>query len=226
MKITGSAVLHADPQRVWAAINDPAVLAGVIPGCDRFTALGEGHYAMTVTLGVAAIKGSYAGEVRLSDLDAPHSLTMRANGAGGPGTIDTTVAVRLTDNGDGSTTIDYDADAIVGGMVGGVGQRVLGGVAKKTAGLFFAAIDDVLTGRKPAGKPATAISTPGGEASQAIGQADSPKPAGAAGPATVPSGRIPLAASAPGLPMLGAALFGAVSMAVGVLIGARVGRRR
>ena len=34
-------------------------------------------------------------------------------------------------------------------MIGGVGQRVLSGVAKKTAGEFFAAVDDVLSGRAP-----------------------------------------------------------------------------
>ena len=34
-------------------------------------------------------------------------------------------------------------------MIGGVGQRVLSGVAKKTAGEFFQAVDDVLTGKAP-----------------------------------------------------------------------------
>ena len=80
-----------------------------------------------MTLGVASIKGSYTGEVSFSDLVEPSSLTMRANGSGGPGTIDTTVAVVLTGLSDGSTRVDYDADAMVGGMVGGVGQRVLAG---------------------------------------------------------------------------------------------------
>ena len=97
MKISGSAVLHAPPERVWQAINDPEVLARVIPGCDALDPLGDGHFGMTVTLGVAAIKGSYTGEVRLTDLVAPQSLTMRANGSGGPGTVDTTVLVTLAE---------------------------------------------------------------------------------------------------------------------------------
>ena len=149
MKVDGSSILHADPVRVWRAITDPGVLAGVIPGCQVFTPLGDNHFGLTVSIGVAAIKGSYAGEVRLSGLDAPRTLTLRAAGAGAPGTIDTTVEVRLTDLGDGTTRLDYAADAVVGGMVGGVGQRVLASVARRTAGLFFAAIDDVLTGEQP-----------------------------------------------------------------------------
>ena len=156
MKISGSSVLHASPDRVWAAITDPAVLSAVIPGCDVLTPTAANTFALTVTLGVASIKGSYTGEVSFSDLVEPASLTMRAKGSGGPGTIDTTVAVVLTGLSDGSTRLDYDADAMVGGMVGGVGQRVLAGVAKKTAGLFFAAIDEVLTGARPL-VPAAAV---------------------------------------------------------------------
>ena len=57
--------------------------------------------------------------------------------------------VTLEDVGAGTTRLEYDADAVVGGMIGGVGQRVLSGVAKKTAGEFFAAVDDVLTGKAP-----------------------------------------------------------------------------
>ena len=60
------------------------------------------------------------------------------------------VRVTLADAGGGTTRLDYDADAVVGGMIGGVGQRVLTGVAKKTAGEFFKAVDDVLTGKAPA----------------------------------------------------------------------------
>lgn len=232
MKVSGSSVLHAVPEKVWQAINDPAVLAGVIPGCDQLTELGDGHFGMTVTLGVAAIKGSYTGEVRLYDkvppdgAGGPASLTMRANGSGGPGTIDTTVAVKLADLGDGTTQLDYDADAVVGGMVGGVGQRVLTSVAKKTAGLFFSAIDDVLTGKKPVGK------APAAAAADATAAVPSLEQATVAGGQQLdfyrpgPVGPLSLAARVQTLPLLGAALFGAASMLAGVLVGARIARRR
>jgi carbon monoxide dehydrogenase subunit G len=211
MKISGSSVLHASPDRVWAAITDPSVLATVIPGCDTLTPIAENQFALSVTLGVAAIKGAYSGEVSFFDMSEPRSLTMRAAGSGGPGTIDTTVKVTLTPQNDDTTTLDYDADAIVGGMVGGVGQRVLAGVAKKTAGLFFTAIDDVLTGARPL--TATPPSTP---AARAAG------PTGGIAPALV----APEATRPQALSFLGAAGFGAISMLVGVLVGARIGRRR
>lgn len=211
MKISGSAVLHATPDKVWAAITDPTVLAGVIPGCQTLTDLGDHRFGLGITLGVASIKGSYSGEVSLSDLVEPTSLTMKASGAGGPGTIDTTVGVKLTDNGDGTTAIDYDADAVVGGMVGGVGQRVLTSVAKKTAGQFFSAIDGVLTGAKPVKKLAAVAAPVAGE------------PAVAAAPATFAAPVAPVAAAGGSRPLelLGAAVFGALAVLVGVLVGRR-----
>ncbi|MGH8893911.1 MAG: SRPBCC family protein, partial [Actinomycetes bacterium] len=148
MKVTGSATLHAPREKVWAALNDPAVLVRTIPGCQQLEEVGPDAYRMTITAGVASIKGTYQGDVALTDQDQPGAFTLRASGAGAPGTVSADVKVTLAET-DGSTKLDYDADAIVGGMIGGVGQRVLSGVAKKTAGEFFKAVDDVLTGKAP-----------------------------------------------------------------------------
>ena len=214
MRVSGSAVLRGSREQVWAAVTDPAVLATVIPGCEVLTPAAADRFALTVTLGVASIKGSYTGEVAFSDLRKPEALVMRANGSGGPGTIDTTVDVTFTALPDGNTRVDYDADAAVGGMVGGVGQRVLAGVAKKTAGLFFAAIDDVLTGTRPVAITplATAGVVPG-----------SPPAAPLFVPTQAPQRPAPRKGA---LTWLGAAAFGALSMLVGVLVGARITRRR
>jgi len=149
MKFTGENTLHGPVEKVWDALLDPAVLVRTIPGCERLEATGENAYAMTVTAGVAAIKGTYSGSCALSDLVPHESLVMRLDGAGAPGTIGATVGVRFAPAGDG-TVVTYDADAIVGGMVGGVGQRMLTSVSKRMAGEFFGNVDDVLTGAMPA----------------------------------------------------------------------------
>ena len=140
MKVSGSALVAAERKRVWDALQDPGVLVRTIPGCERLETIGENVYAMTVTAGVASIKGVYQGEVALRDQEEPDRFTLGARGQGAPGTVEATVAVRLSD-AEGGTRIDYDADAVVGGMIGGVGQRMLASVAKKTAGEFFSAVE-------------------------------------------------------------------------------------
>ena len=103
MKITGEATLQAPVERVWEALLDPAVLVRTIPGCERLETTGENAYAMTVTAGVAAIRGTYSGTCSLSDLQQHESLVLSAQGAGAPGTIGADVTVRFADNGDGTT---------------------------------------------------------------------------------------------------------------------------
>ena len=160
MRISGQHTIPFPVERVWDALLDPAVLVRTIPGCERLEATAENTYAMTVTAGVAAIRGTYDGTCSLSDLKPHDSLVMRLQGAGAPGTIDATVDVAFTADGDGLTRVAYDADAIVGGMVGGVGQRMLGSVSNRMAKEFFdnvaAAIGGVPVAAPVAGQPAAA----------------------------------------------------------------------
>ena len=146
MKISGQNTIPFPVERVWDALLDPAVLVRTIPGCERLETTAENTYAMTVTAGVAAIRGTYDGTCALSDLQEHESLVMQLEGAGAPGTIGATVNVSFTPDGDGATRVSYDADAIVGGMVGGVGQRMLGSVSKRMAGEFFDNVADAIAG--------------------------------------------------------------------------------
>jgi carbon monoxide dehydrogenase subunit G len=154
MRIAGEATLQAPVARVWDALLDPAVLVRTIPGCERLETTGDNIYEMTVTVGVAAIRGTYAGSCSLRDLEPHSSLVLSAQGAGTPGTIAADVQVRFEENPDGSTTLSYDADTVVGGMIGGVGQRMLTSVSRRLAAEFFASVEQVLTGAEvPAGAP-------------------------------------------------------------------------
>ncbi|MGI8665486.1 MAG: SRPBCC family protein [Jatrophihabitans sp.] len=216
MKVAGQATLHAPIEAVWAALNDPAVLVRTIPGCQRLETTGPDSYAMAVTAGVASIKGSYAGTVELADQQQPNSFVMRAAGAGAPGTVSADVRVTLAEI-DGGTELSYDADAVVGGVIGGVGQRMLAGVAKKLAAEFFAGVDDVLTGRAgPSTASLPAQPTP-----------DQPTPDQRAGVFTAPEpGRRLKAGPGEATPFVLGALFGATAALLGVLVGARTARPR
>ena len=231
MKLSGAATMHANPEAVYAACNDPAVLARCLPGCEKLTEIGPSHYTMTITAGVAAIKGTYEGEVALVDGTPPSSFTLKVSGVGGPGTVSADVLMRLAPSATGGTDLTYDADAVVGGTIGGVGQRMLNGVAKKMAGQFFAAVDaDIASGG--------AIVVPDGDL---VGAGAAVSAASGAAPVTVDSSGarvFPGKAAAPagggagaGLGLnqgaaylIGALVGGALALA-GVALGARIARR-
>ncbi len=146
MRIAGNATLHAPVETVYAALRDPRVLVRTIPGCERLEQVGEDAYQMTVTAGVASVRGTYAGDVRLTDQRAPTASSCGPAARAPRARSRADVTVELSPGDNGTTELSYDADAVVGGMIGGVGQRLLSGVAKRTAGDFFTAVDQVLAG--------------------------------------------------------------------------------
>jgi uncharacterized protein len=218
VNLDGSAVLSGDPEKVWSVITDPAVLARTIPGCESLVQVGDDEYKMIVSVGVGAIRGSYAGSVKLSDMDHPKSYVMHASGAGAPGNARAEVTINLEPADGGKTNLTYSADAVIGGPVAGVGQRMITGVAKRMAGQFFTAIDDELTGAAvPVAPPAAAVS----DASLVAG-----------GAPVAPAGRTFAGRAAAAAPagdaqtLLVGAVGGALLTLVGVLVGYRLGRRR
>ncbi|MGL4175072.1 MAG: SRPBCC family protein [Dermatophilaceae bacterium] len=232
MRIAGTATLAAPVDQVWGAILDPAVLARTLPGCEALSVVGDDRYAMTVTAGVAAIKGTYSGEVALSDQVAPESLTLRASGAGAPGTVDAEVRVRFSPSESGGTEVSYEADASVGGAVGGVGQRMLAGVTRKMAGQFFAALDADLAG-EAAGEADRVPEHEIGAAPDTVTAARTPDAAAPAAAASYPGRRALARADAnatanisldSGATFAAGAVLGGLLALAGVAIGARIGR--
>ena len=226
MNLDGSAVLHGSPEQVWTVITDPAVLARTIPGCETLQRTGEDEYRMDVAVGVGAIRGTYAGEVRLTDQQPHSTYVMHASGAGAPGNVRAKVTINLEPHDEG-TTLTYSADAVVGGPVAGVGQRMISGVAKRMAGQFFAAIDRELTSGAPV---ETAPAAPRAS-SAAVSATDAPQ-AVPAGTAAAPEPQVfraqPAAAAASSdvQTLAVGALGGAGLTLLGVLVGWLLGRRR
>jgi hypothetical protein len=217
VNLDGSAVLHSSPEAVWAALTDPAVLARTIPGCLALERVGEDSYRMDVSVGVGAVKGTYAGEVHLTDQERPKSYVMHASGAGAPGQVRATVTIELAPSENSSTVLTYSADAVVGGPVAGVGQRMITGVAKRMAAQFFAAVDAELTG--------TVVPIAAAPSAAAVSRTDA-EAAPAASPPQVFTGRAGAPAGTSDLRTLAlGAAGGSLLTLLGVLVGYRLGRQ-
>jgi carbon monoxide dehydrogenase subunit G len=134
-------------ERVWNALLDPAVLARVMPGVEKFEQVGPDQFAVAMKLGVPAVRGNYTGSVQIADKQAPASYRLRGEGKGGPGWAKGEVLFTLVQE-DGGTRVIASGQAQIGGTIAGVGQRMIEGVAKAMAREFFASIDRELQGRQ------------------------------------------------------------------------------
>ena len=77
-------------------------------------------------------------DVRLSDLDPPHAVTLGGSAEGALGFGGGEGASRLTPAGNGGTAIRYVYEAAIGGKVASIGGRLLDGAARVIIGQFFA----------------------------------------------------------------------------------------
>lgn len=237
MLISSTATMTADPATAYAAFHDEKILAATIPGVESFTRTGESDFDVVLTMGVAAIKGTYKGAVAFSEEVEGTSFVLSAKGAGGPGTIGADISVALAPGENGGSDITWEADAVLGGPIGGVGQRMLGGVAKRIAKKFFADIDAAIRNGVPeagagvassAEEAGFAAARTGAETAGAVTGAE----AGAGAPAAVPANiAAPVAGCATensghcGDGFLAGATVGAGAALLGVCLGLLAGRR-
>ncbi|MGH7086812.1 MAG: SRPBCC family protein, partial [Acetobacteraceae bacterium] len=137
MEMTGERHISAPRQKVWEALNDPAVLKSAIPGCESLEKISENELKATASVRIGPIAARFAGKVLLSDLDPPNSYTISGEGQGGvAGFAKGGATVHLADAGS-DTLLQYDVKAQVGGKIAQLGARLIDASAKQMADNFF-----------------------------------------------------------------------------------------
>ncbi|MFY0633293.1 MAG: carbon monoxide dehydrogenase subunit G [Vannielia sp.] len=140
MDLSGSEEIAASRLQLWEGLQDPDVLTKCIPGCKEMTEIGPDAYDVKMQLKVAAVGGTFDGKVKLFDKDAPTTCHITVSGGGSLGTGEGRAKFTLTETGPETTQLDYEGSGEIGGLVAGVGQRVLGSVAKHLTKQFFKAL--------------------------------------------------------------------------------------
>lgn len=152
MKVAGTYTFSASREEVWAAINDPEVLARAIPGCQRLDQVGEHEFESTLKVGLQAVKGVYSGRVTLSNHQVPSHYEILIDGKGSNGFLKGTGAIDLEEAGEDKTLLKYKGEAQVGGTIASVGQRLLDGAAKTLINQSLKALAQQIELRKQGGQ--------------------------------------------------------------------------
>jgi carbon monoxide dehydrogenase subunit G len=142
MKISGTYQLETTPERAYALLQDPEVLAKCMPGCDQMIKTGEDEYSMKMKMLIASVSGQFEGKVKLSEPNPPHSFRMRVDGAGKIGFVKGDGAIVLTPAGTG-TQIAYEGDVQLGGTIAAVGQRLVDTTSRMMLKRFFDKLSEI-----------------------------------------------------------------------------------
>lgn len=137
MELSGSRIIAAPRDVVWAHLNNAETLKACIPGCEDLTGSPEDGFEAVVKQKVGPVKATFKGAVTLSDVTPPESYRISGEGKGGvAGFAKGAANVRLIEVAEG-TELAYEVDAKVGGKLAQLGSRIVGGFARKMADAFF-----------------------------------------------------------------------------------------
>ncbi|MCL6599165.1 CoxG family protein [Alicyclobacillus macrosporangiidus] len=137
MQIAGTKDFPTSPIQTFQLLTDPDAIVKAMPGMKSLQAKSDSLYEAEMEVGVAGIKGSYQGTLEMLDVVPGERYRLKVNGEGAMGFMEADVTVRLNELPTGGTQVAYDGEAKVGGVVAGVGQRVLSGVARFLINQFF-----------------------------------------------------------------------------------------
>ncbi|HTT61099.1 MAG TPA: carbon monoxide dehydrogenase subunit G [Bryobacteraceae bacterium] len=136
MKLSGNYTVPIELERAYQLMQDPAVLARAMPGCNHLALIAPDEYEMRMKMIISSIQGLFSGKVRIADCNPPASFRLIVEGSGKVGFM----------KGDGlltftplftSTDIHYEGDVQVGGMIASVGQRLLDTTSRLLIKKFF-----------------------------------------------------------------------------------------
>lgn len=144
MKIDGEYTFDAPRALVWDALQDPAVLATVLPGADSLETVGEDEYKGALKIKVGPVQGKFKGHIQITDKVDLESYNMQVDGKGAPGFVKATGGIKLSDADGGKTHMLYTGDAKVGGKIASVGQRLIDTSAKAIIGQSLDALNEYL----------------------------------------------------------------------------------
>ena len=137
MEIKSSHTIPAPAERVWEYLTNAELLQQCIPGCEALNPLGDETFEATIKVGVASIKGTYQGSVKLEAKSPPSSYRLVVEGKSKIGFLKGTSDFTLAESEPNETLVTLGGELSVGGRLARVGQRIIGGAARMMIGQFF-----------------------------------------------------------------------------------------
>ena len=142
----GQEQVAASKDAVWAFISDPDKIATCIPDLLESTVRDEHSFDAVVQVAVGPVRGKFKFKIALDPLPDQSHMNMKISGGGLGSVVDLLAGADVKDNGDKTTTLDWNGTATMRGPVATVGGRVIDSQAQRVISSTFANVRTKLAG--------------------------------------------------------------------------------
>jgi carbon monoxide dehydrogenase subunit G len=139
MDIEGTYTVQAPPDHVWDSLMDPQVLLSIIPGIEKLEKIDGNTYEVTIQIKHAPLKGSYHGNITITDQQFPRHYCIEIRGEGRQTLFSGDGSVQLNEQ-NSNTIIAYRGELKQDRRNSLLPPAVLKGAAKLLIQQFFAAL--------------------------------------------------------------------------------------
>lgn len=148
MLLSGRHTITATPATLWNMLMDTDTLAKIVPGISRLEKTGENTFKSFIDIKLGLINGSFTGDLQMEDIVEPKGFTLKVHQSSSVGKANAAIKIDLTAVNETQTEISFDGDVKLAGLLAGMGQRVLSGVANVLTKQFFANMEKELAKEK------------------------------------------------------------------------------
>ena len=122
--------IDLDQEDVWGAINDPEILAEILPNCESLEPISEHQFTAHINVKIGPISSKFESTLEMFDLKEPNGYKFRVQGNGKKGSMNGQGEIKLFPNGSG-TGFTFIAKGNITGIIARVGQRLIEATGKR-----------------------------------------------------------------------------------------------
>lgn len=169
MKLTEAFVIDEPQEKLWEFFDQVDRVAACMPGVEEVEVVDDENTRLRLTQALGPMSATLDLRMQVTERVPPRTVRFVATGRsvkGAVGNVRSINVVNLEGVSAESTRVTVDADIVLGGMMGSVGQKVVAKQARKVTQSFAKALEDELSGKAP--RPAEATTAPPAAAGPAV----------------------------------------------------------
>ncbi len=137
MRIQSNYQISITQEEAWDALDDPNMVAKIIPNIKEFTLISENEYSVKITVSMGLVRGTFSGTTSIIEKKRPTSYSLFMKGQGISGSVQGRGDTTFSSNDTGGTNIDFSGEMRIAGVLGRIGQRFIQNSAISFMKQFF-----------------------------------------------------------------------------------------